>query len=59
MKAHLENKCIGIVYSSKQNRGIYDVSVLSALSNMHPLNQLLPFNNQELLASIWIAKNPS
>ena len=59
MNAHLENKCIGIVYSSKQNGGIYDVPVLPALSTMHPFNQLLPYNSQELLASIWIAKYPS
>ena len=59
MKAHWENKCIGIVYSFKQSGDIYDVPVLPALSNMHPLNQLLPYNNQELLISIWIVEYPS
>ena len=55
-KAHLENMYIGRAYFSRWNEDIYDVPVLQELNNMHLLDQLLPYNNQEELILTWTAE---
>ena len=49
----------GRAYSSKWNKNIYDVPVLQELNDKHLLDQLSPYNNHELLNSIWTAEYPS